>query len=76
VSKAITKAKMTRKAPNIVQAMDHPKLFAPWFPGESWNGWRAILRAAYALPMTESEVDFFRRLPSATFPRGQCASFG
>jgi hypothetical protein len=52
VSKAPAKATTTRKVPDIVAAMNHPKLFAPWFPGESWNSWRAILKAAYALPMT------------------------
>jgi hypothetical protein len=60
MSKAPAKAETTRKAPDIVAAMNHPKLFADWFPGQSWDAWRAILRAAFALPMTESEVDFVR----------------
>jgi hypothetical protein len=68
VSKAPAKATTTRKVPDIVAAMNHPKLFAPWFPGESWNGWRAILKAAYALPMTESEVDFFRKVAERDVP--------
>ena len=40
--------------------MDHPQLFQQFFPGELWNSWRAILKAAYALPMTDSEIEFFR----------------
>jgi hypothetical protein len=56
------KAKTTRKAPNIVQAMDHPKLFAPWFPGESWDAWRTILKAAYALPLDAAELELFHTL--------------
>lgn len=45
---------------NVVEAMDDPGLFGSWFQGTSWNGWRAILRAAYALPMTSEEETFFR----------------
>jgi hypothetical protein len=46
---------------DIVQAMDHRGLFGPWFKGgSSWDGWRAVLRAAYGLPMSEQEREFFR----------------
>ena len=45
---------------DIVAAMDDPQLFGPWFAGESWDGHRAILKAAFALPMTDSERAFFR----------------
>jgi hypothetical protein len=45
---------------DIVAAMNHPRLFRPWFAGESWNGWRAVLKGAYGLAMTDSEIEFFR----------------
>jgi hypothetical protein len=45
---------------DIVTAMDDPSLFRPWFEGESWNGWRSVLKAAFALPMTEGDIAFFR----------------
>jgi hypothetical protein len=35
---------------DIVSAINDRALFADWFQGESWNGWRAVLKAAYALP--------------------------
>nr|WP_249150474.1 hypothetical protein [Bradyrhizobium sp. JYMT SZCCT0180] len=35
-------------------------MFAPWFPGVTWNAWRAILKAAFALPMSPEEIAFFR----------------
>jgi hypothetical protein len=54
---------------NIVEAMDHPKLFGPWFKGPSWDGWRAILRAAYALPMTDAEIEFFRAVAQRDPPK-------
>jgi hypothetical protein len=48
---------------NIVEAMDHGALFQPWFKGgTSWDGWRAVLRAAYGLPMSGQEVEFFRSI--------------
>jgi hypothetical protein len=56
---------------DIVQAMDHPGLFRQWFSGESWNSWRSILRAAFALPMSESEVAFFRTVAEREPPRSQ-----
>jgi hypothetical protein len=29
--------------------MNDPALFSDWFQRESWDGWRAVLKAAYAL---------------------------
>jgi hypothetical protein len=46
--------------PNIAAALDHPGMFEPWFRGSSWNGWRAIIKAAHALPMTAEETAFFK----------------
>ena len=39
----------TTKKPkiSIVAAMNSPLLFQPFFAGESWNGWRSILKAAF-----------------------------
>jgi hypothetical protein len=42
---------------SIVDAMDG--VFADYFQGPSWSRWRAILKAAYALPMTGEERDLF-----------------
>jgi hypothetical protein len=54
------KAAAARAAPDIVQAMSAPQLFGPWFEGSSWDPWKTILRAAYALPMTAGEKAFLR----------------
>jgi hypothetical protein len=43
---------------SVVDAMD--RLFEPWFRGPSWSGWRSVLKAAFALPMTAEEVAFFK----------------
>jgi len=41
---------MTAPARTIIDLMDGP--LAPFYEGPSWDRWRAVLRAAYALPMT------------------------
>jgi hypothetical protein len=70
----VTKSKQ-KKNPNIVEAMRHPKLMGPWFRGDSWNGWEAILKATFALPMTDAELAFFyqvaERSPSSK-PAREC----
>ena len=44
---------------NILQAIDDPNLFKPWFKNESWAGWRAWLAALFGLPMTAAELALF-----------------
>jgi hypothetical protein len=57
----------SRPSLDIVAAMNHPQLFAPWFPGPSWDHWRIVLKAAFALPMSGDEREFFntvaKRMP-------------
>jgi hypothetical protein len=45
---------------NLVDAMSDPDLFLRWYDGESWDGWKAVLRGAFGLAMTEKEKEFFR----------------
>jgi hypothetical protein len=55
---------------DIIQAMNHPGLFAPFgFAGESWRSWRIILKAAFALPMDDAECEIFRSLAGRDPPR-------
>jgi hypothetical protein len=53
---------------NIVEAMDSPKLFQKSFAGPSWNPWRTVLKAAYALPMSNTEREFFHSIAGARDP--------
>src|SRR5690242_13911918 len=46
--------------PSIIDALDAPTLFQPFFAGPSWATWRAVLKGAFALPMTAAEVELFR----------------
>jgi hypothetical protein len=70
-----TKAKTARKGPDIVKAMSSPRLFQPWFNGPSWDGWRAVLKGAYGLPMTSTEVDFFRTVAERDPPKKRVREF-
>ncbi|MDI3308520.1 MAG: hypothetical protein QJR07_15620 [Acetobacteraceae bacterium] len=58
---------------SILEALDHPDLFAPHFRDGTWSAWRAVLAGIFGLPMTEAEAELFRRhtgrqtLPTAPF---------
>jgi hypothetical protein len=60
-------------APTIIEALEDPRLFAPFFRGPSWEPWKAFLAALFALPMTESQQALYRdctgrtELPSEPF---------
>jgi hypothetical protein len=56
---------------SIAEAMDDPHLFGPWFVGPSWDAWRTILKAAFALTMSADEVAFFRTVADRAPPRRQ-----
>jgi hypothetical protein len=45
---------------DIGTAFSSPAVFGKWFDGSSWDGWRAVLRAAFAEPITRAERAFFR----------------
>jgi hypothetical protein len=47
----------TKKQPNLIDMMGGA--FRPWFKGPSWDGWKSIVRAISALPMSEADVAFF-----------------
>jgi len=57
---------------NIIQTMDDPALFEPWFRGPTWNPWRAVLKAIFALEMTDEEKAFFRSIADRDPPTAPC----
>ena len=65
-TKARPRDKPTKRA-TIVEAMDG--VFAAWFAGgASWDGWRAVLKAMDGLPMSETEVEFFKSIAGGCEP--------
>ena len=57
---------MATRSLSIVDAMNG--IFQPWFPGDSWDGWRAVLRATAALPMSDAELEFFKSISGGREP--------
>ena len=53
---------------NVIDVMNDAEAFAPWFEGPSWDAWRVILKAAYALPMTPQELIAFGELAGGRPP--------
>ncbi|MBR0797357.1 hypothetical protein JQ615_18375 [Bradyrhizobium jicamae] len=58
---------------NIIEAIDDPALFAPWFPGNTWNPWRTVLKGAFGLPMSSDEAAFFRSVADRDPPTEQAS---
>jgi len=54
---------------SIIDFISDPSLLRSSFEGPSWDRWRAVLRAAFALPMSKRDVALFsevsggRKLP-------------
>jgi hypothetical protein len=53
---------------SIIDAMGDAECCGPWFEGESWDAWKAILKAAFALPMTPQELTIFGELAGGQPP--------
>lgn len=51
------------------QAIDDPNLLARAFTGASWARWRAILKAAYAEPLSNEEAALFREVAEREPPK-------
>ena len=51
---------MTAPVLTILEALDDPHLFAPFFRGNTWQPWRAFLAALFALPMDEATLALYR----------------
>jgi hypothetical protein len=53
---------------SIIDAMGDAECFGPFFEGESWAAWRAILKAAFALQMSPQELVTFGELAGGRSP--------
>jgi hypothetical protein len=49
-----------RRPIRVTDAMTDERLLGPHFAGASWANWRAVLKAAFAEPMSASEIETFR----------------
>ncbi len=52
----------------IIEAWHDPELFGPQFKDVSWEAWRTVLKAVFALPMDESDRALFTQLTGRQTP--------
>jgi hypothetical protein len=53
---------------NIIQALDDPKVFAPFFRSPTWAVWRVFLAVLFALPLTPEQLLLFTKYTGRTTP--------
>jgi hypothetical protein len=53
---------------NIGQALADPKVFAPFFRGDTWQAWRVFLAALFAQPMTDEQLATYRKHTGRSAP--------
>ena len=53
---------------SIIDVMNDPGLFEPWYRGPSWDGWKAVLAAAFVAPLSEKEKEIFRDVAGGREP--------
>jgi hypothetical protein len=52
----------------LIDFIDDPAILGPHFEGPSWDRWRAVLKATFALPMTERDLALFREVAGDRTP--------
>jgi hypothetical protein len=53
---------VTKKKPDIIEAIRHPKIFRPLLGDLStWSAWLVFLKAVFGLPMDGAELELYRR---------------
>ena len=57
---------MGSHTPSIITLMD--KVLGSVFSGDSWSTWRAVLKAAFALPLSEAELHAFSAVTDRAVP--------
>jgi hypothetical protein len=53
---------------SIVDALDDENVFAHAFRGNSWRAWRAFFTALFALPISDDELELYRKHTGRTAP--------
>jgi hypothetical protein len=53
---------------NIIDAVGDPKVFARHFRGDSWSPWLVFLRALFALPMTDEQLEIYQQYTGRSSP--------
>ena len=54
--------------PTILDVLNDPKVFGPYFKGPTWAAWRIFLAALFALPLTGDELPNFQKFTHRSAP--------
>jgi len=57
-----------QRTTSVIDFISDPNLLGPHFTGPSWDRWKAVLRAAFCLPMTERDLQLFREVAGDRSP--------
>jgi hypothetical protein len=58
-----------RRRFSILNAIDDPQLFAPWFKDRAtWSAWFVFLRALFGLPLSDRELALYQECTGRTEP--------
>jgi len=52
----------------VIDFIDAPELLGPYFAGPSWDRWRSVMKAAFALPMTDRDRELFAEVAGGRTP--------
>ena len=53
---------------SVLDAMDDPEVFGPYFKGETWATWRIFIKALTAAPMKPAELEVYQHHTGRTAP--------
>jgi hypothetical protein len=53
---------------NIIEAIDDARWWGSWFERGDWYRWRVVLKAMFALPMDEGELEVFNQHTGRSMP--------
>ena len=56
---------------NIIQALDDPQVFGPFFRGPTWDVWRVFLAALFGLPLTPEQLALYTKHTGRSTPPTQ-----
>src|ERR1700738_52568 len=53
---------------NILDLINDPQVFAPFFKGATWKAWRVFLAALFALPMSSEQLAVYTKHTGRSTP--------
>jgi hypothetical protein len=62
------KAKAESAQLSILDVIDDPSIFGPWFEGDSWGAWRSFLKSMFGHELNDAELAIFKECTGRTAP--------